>query len=119
MVLLTCTYIFLKYRRTSKRVVMTILFNTENTNCTGSDFCANFAEGDLNTQNLNCARSNTCLSIVEGDLNTQNTACQSSECFNFGINTNVIANSAISCNSGDPDTTTICQRDRTFTFPNY
>ena len=91
----------------------------QNTNCVGSAACGGGAFGNGNTENTNCTGSDFCANFAEGDLNTQNTACQSSECFNFGINTNVIANSAISCNSGDPDTTTICQRDRTFTFPNH
>ena len=55
------------------------------------------------------------------DSSNQNTACQStSTSVNVGTNTNVISNSASgACNSDGPDTTTVCQRDCTFVFPNH
>ena len=113
--------------------------NTQNNNCSDGSFCANNALGNSNTQNLNCARVNQCVNIEFGSSSTQNTACVNSgncfivdfqysqntacqstgSCRNEGINTNVISNSAPSCTNGDPDTTTICQKDRTFTVPNH
>ena len=113
--------------------------NTQNNNCSDGSFCANNALGNSNTQNLNCARVNQCVNIEFGSSSTQNTACANSgscfvvdfrssqntacqstgSCRNEGINTNVISNSAPSCTNGDPDTTTICQKDRTFTVPNH
>ena len=73
-----------------------------------------------NTQHLACANGSICSNTANGDLCRQNTACQSSgNCMNDRANTNVYSNSAPSCANGSPDTTTICQRDRTFTFPNH
>jgi hypothetical protein len=44
----------------------------------------------------------------------------SSLCGNIGTNTNVYSNSASApCIGNDTDTTTLCQQDRTFTFPNH
>jgi len=97
--------------------------NTQNLNCHNSGACNNGQIGDdFNTQNLNCHNSGACFNSKPPGfpVTTQNTACQSSgECGNGGLNTNVLANSAPSCESDTIDTTTICQQDRTFTFPNH
>lgn len=51
---------------------------------------------------------------------SQNTACPQSGCLNNGEDTNVYANLAsATCFSSGPDTTTICQKDRSFVFPNH
>lgn len=98
--------------------------NTQNLNCAGED-CSAFIFGNMNSQNTNCrntfcdSRSFDSTNLGPLDSNTQSTACQASgACINSGINTNVVSNLAPSCVSGNPDTTTYCQGDRTFTFPN-
>src|SRR6185436_20375187 len=91
--------------------------NTQNLNCARVIQCNNFEFGSSGTQNTACANSGVCFNVDFGS--SQNTACQSSRCRNEGINTNVISNSAPSCTNGDPDTTTLCQKDRTITIPNH
>lgn len=114
--------------------------NTQNNNCAGSR-CENYnviIAGTSNTQKIDCARA-SCVNGSFGSSNTQtiacansfcgndargsttqNLACQSTTiCTNSGTNTNVISNSAFNCESNGPDTTTICQKDRTFVVPNH
>jgi len=93
--------------------------STQNNNCADPSFCANIDLVGSSTQNIDCANGLFCSNTNAGGSSTQNAACQSSSCFNVGANTNVISNSASLCTSGGSDTTTICQRDRTFVFPNH
>ena len=94
----------------------------ETFNCKAADSCQNggvFDAGE-NSQNLACANTVECVNLHPSNPNNQNTACQSTDrCSNEGINTNLYSNSATTCTSSGPDTTTLCQQDRTFTFPNH
>jgi hypothetical protein len=94
-------------------------FDTQTNNCQLSRCMNNIASGGLDNQNIAC-QSSTCQNhISSSNSNNQNTACQSSICTNSGVNTNVYSNSAPSCPSGADDTTTVCQKDRSFTFSNH
>ena len=108
--------------------------------CGRTHDCINANGAPSTTQTLACANSPGCEN-VQGKTNiacqsslcesgrfginedTQDTACQSTgSCTNSGINTRVLSNSATSCNADGnttPDTTIICQRDRTFVIPNH
>jgi hypothetical protein len=93
--------------------------NTQTNNCNGGSVCRNNAGESDNTQTNNCSGGSSCINGFGETDNNQLNACQSSVCRNTGVNTNVYANAATSdCVSGGPDTTTVCQRDRTFVFPN-
>jgi hypothetical protein len=73
-------------------------------------------------QNIACSNGSACDNIGGGRTTdgTQITACQYSVCTNTGTDTIVASNSATDhCVSGGPDTTTICQLERTFVFPNH
>jgi hypothetical protein len=73
-----------------------------------------------NTQKVACNGGFVGITASLVNSKTQNTACQSSGCLNNGINTNIYANSASDiCRNIGSDTTTICQGDRTFVFPNH
>ena len=94
--------------------------DTQNIGCSNEYSCSQF--GLSSTQNTVCANRSGCAtnSGFDGPGTSQNTVCQSSICSNFGADTNVIANSASDvCANGGPNTTTICQKDRTFVFPNH
>lgn len=95
--------------------------NTQTISCRAN--CANSFDGNSNTQNVACNGSfcgNNGFFPSLVNSNTQNTSCQSSGCLNNGLDTNVYANSASDiCRNSGPDTTTICQGDRTFVFPNH
>ena len=92
--------------------------NTQNAICTGSSACANSAHGNSNTQKAVCIHGSSCASSTDGSNSNQHTVCQSSTCNNIGINTRVISISATApCESNGPDTTTICQKNRSFVLP--
>ncbi len=85
--------------------------------------CDIFVGGDSNTQNIACNGGfcgNSRFNYQSDNFNSQNTACPQSGCLNNGEDTNVYANLAsATCFSSGPDTTTICQKDRSFVFPNH
>ena len=84
--------------------------------------CSNREEGDSNNaQNLVCAGGNSC-EILQTEPITgsqQNIACHFTSCTNTAPNSNVIANSAADCVGDVADTTTLCQKDRSFSFANH
>ena len=93
--------------------------STLDNNCSRSGRCLSFNNFGISSQRNTCANSGFCFNLGGGDY-TQNTVCQSTgTCDNREQNSNVYSNSATSCVSGGPDTTTICQRDGTFVFPNH
>jgi len=98
---------------------ITIGLDSQSNNCHLSSCGNNIANGSSDSQNTACQFSTCQNNIANVDSNNQNTVCQSSSCTNSGINTNVYSNSASSCSSGADDTTTLCQRDRSFTFSKH
>ena len=92
--------------------------SNQDNNCSRTGRCLNYNNAGSSSQSITCANSDFCLNLHAGA--TQNTVCQSTgTCDNREHNSNVYSNSATSCVSGGPDTTTICQRDRIFVFPNH
>ena len=93
--------------------------NSQNIACRSSSCTNSLFAGGSNSQSIACQSSTVCaINVGAPGSNTQNIACQSSpSCVNAGQNTNVIANGA-SCESHDPNTTTICQPGRTIIRPN-